>query len=77
MRKKGTHTWDLHLRYHLCPKCENIIESRTDFVYQLGEYVKELDCPRCHHHFQLKKNRESMPIGPLFGPPQPPEFDWR
>lgn len=51
LREKGSHTWDLVVRYHRCPQCGVIIESRTDYVYQLGHYVKQVDCQRCGHKF--------------------------
>ncbi|MGK5593907.1 MAG: hypothetical protein ACSNEK_00935 [Parachlamydiaceae bacterium] len=74
MRKKGTHTWDLYLTYHRCPQCAKIFESRVDYHYQMGKLVKELECPYCGHHYHLEK--EQKQIGPLFGDPPKPEFDW-
>lgn len=75
MAQKGTHTWDLYLRYHRCPKCGFIIESRQDFENRFGEYVKELVCNRCQHHFTLSKH-EKITFGPFTGDPQPAEFNW-
>lgn len=74
-KQAGTHTWDLYVRYHRCPKCGYIIESRDDYQYQMGNYVKELTCNRCKNTFT-----ESMPstkhLGPIIGKPTTPEFDW-
>ena len=50
-RPKGSHTWELLISYHRCPHCGTIIESRDAWQYYLGSYEKELDCPRCDHHF--------------------------
>lgn len=69
-----THTWELYLRYHECPKCGFIVESREDYEYILGKYQKTLECPRCKHPFTLEKTGNT--IGPLFGKPPKPEFDW-
>lgn len=63
-----THTWELYLHYHECPKCGRIIESRKD--------VEELKCPYCNHSFTLKKKTGKRPFGPIFGKPSKPEFDW-
>lgn len=71
-----THTWELNLYYHKCPKCGKIIECRKDYVYTEGHYIKELQCPRCHHCFSLTKEKTERPIGPIFGKPPKPEFDW-
>lgn len=75
MTQKGEHTWDLYLRYHRCPNCGFIIETRKDFENRFGKYIKELICTRCHHKFTLTK-REKPAFGPLIGEPQPIEFDW-
>lgn len=75
MTQKGSHTWDLYLRYHRCPKCGYIIESRNDFENRFGKYVKELICNRCHQRFTLTK-QEKPTFAPLIGAPQPVEFDW-
>jgi uncharacterized C2H2 Zn-finger protein len=75
IRSKGTHTWDLFLSYHKCPKCDFIMESRKDFVYQDGMGYKELECPRCHHNFR-EEHKSSTRHGPLFGMRPKPEFDW-
>ncbi len=75
MSQKGTHTWDLILHYHACPKCGNIIESRTDYHYRLGKDVKDVECPQCHEQFTLFKS--STPhFGPLFGDNEVVEWDW-
>lgn len=75
MTQKGEHTWDLYVRYHRCPSCGFIIESRDDFENRFGKYVKELNCPRCSHRFTLTKN-EKPRFGPFTGDPQPVEFEW-
>lgn len=75
MTQKGTHTWDLFLSYHRCPKCGCILESRSDFENRFGKYVQEMQCNRCHHRFTLTKS-ERPTFGPFTGDPQPPEFNW-
>lgn len=75
MTQKGTHTWDLVIDYHRCPKCGNIIESRDIYEYILGKYQKEIECDRCHHKFLVFKHTKPS-FGPLIGDPQPPEMDW-
>lgn len=75
MREKGTHTWDLSLAYHRCPKCGKIFENRKDYVYQMGKLVKDLQCPNCGHAYILEKNQQPH-IGPFFGEAPKPEFDW-
>lgn len=74
-KQKGTHTWDLYVHYHSCPECGAIIESRDDYEYQLGKYIKHLDCHRCGHSFTETKPSGKQ-IGPIFGEPPKPEFDW-
>lgn len=62
---KATHTYDIHQRYHACPNCGKILESRTDYVYKYGKYEKELECERCHHHWtEVKAHIPSF--APLF-----------
>lgn len=75
MNRSGTHTWNLYTRYHACPECGFIIESRQDFEQRLTTYEKDLECPRCHHEFTLLKKTKPT-FGPLTGEPQPVEFDW-
>lgn len=75
MEQKGSHTWKLYLRYHRCPKCGFIIESRDDFENRFGKYVKELSCSRCHQRFTISKDSKPT-FGPFTGDPQPAEFDW-
>ena len=75
MAQKGEHTWDMIFHYHRCPECGFIIESREDYEYRLGHYVKTLDCPRCHGSFTLEKETKPT-FGPLIGEPQPVEWDW-
>lgn len=62
-RKKGTHTWDMHLHYHRCPACGKIHESRSAYEYRLGVYQLDLTCSRCEHHWT-----EDKPTKPRFGP---------
>lgn len=76
MTQRGTHTWDLVLDYHRCPKCGNIVESRDKYQYQAGKYQKEIECDRCHHLFIAVKPTK-LTFGPLIGDPEPPEMDWR
>ena len=71
-----THTWEIYVRYHLCPKCSQIIESREDYHYRLGEQVKTMTCPHCYHTWTEKKKTEE-PLGPIFGKPPKPEFFWK
>lgn len=75
MSQKGLHTWDLILQYHKCPACGAIIESREDFRYRQGLWIKEVNCNRCNHNFELIKKRKPG-FGPLLGDPQPFEMDW-
>lgn len=75
MTQKGNHTWDLVLQYHRCPSCGKIIESREDFRYLMGSWIKDVICERCGHTFRLTKKVKPA-FGPLIGTPQPPEFDW-
>lgn len=76
MSQKGTHTWDLIIQYHRCPECGYIIESRCDFHYRMGKWIKELSCPRCSHQFTLENNKKPT-FGPLIGSSQPPEVEWK
>lgn len=76
MTQKGLHTWDLVLQYHRCLRCGNIIESRIDFTYRLGTWVKDVRCDRCGHSFEVAKVRKPA-FGPLIGDPQPYEIDWK
>ena len=76
MTQKGEHTWDLVLQYHRCPNCGKIIESREDFHYRSGKYLKDVECPECKHKFALEKFARTGPA-PLFGDPQPPEWEWK
>ena len=66
-RARGSHTWDIVVQYHRCPACHAIQESREDYRYQLGKYIKDLECPKCHHHYTIVKRSRPM-FGPLFGP---------
>ncbi len=76
MTQQGEHTWDLIVQYHQCPKCGRINESREDYHYRLGAWIKEVTCERCGHAFRLTKQRKPT-FGPLIGTPQPPEVDWQ
>ena len=69
------HTWDLYLRYHACPRCRHILESRQNYTYQLGRYYKNLTCPQCGLTWREEK-KSPGPVGPLFGNPSKPEFNW-
>ncbi len=75
MTQKGTHTWDLIVQYHRCPKCSRIFESREDYQYRLGRYEKDLECPNCHYMYTLTKEKRPS-FGPLIGEPQPKEIEW-
>ena len=75
MSQKGPHTWDIIIQYHGCPNCGHIIESREDFKYRLGKYVKELQCPACQKQFTLTKSTKPR-FGPFFGDPEVVEWDW-
>jgi|EndMetStandDraft_5_1072996.scaffolds.fasta_scaffold109861_2 uncharacterized C2H2 Zn-finger protein len=75
MTQKGTHTWDLIVQYHRCPKCGYIFESREDYQNRLGLYQKDLQCPRCNNIYTITKDRKPT-FGPLTGEPQPIEVDW-
>lgn len=72
---KGNHTWDLSLDYCCCPDCGYIFENREQYIYRMGQYVKELECPRCSHEFVLKKNIKPR-IGPFFGEGERVEMEW-
>lgn len=75
MSNKATHTWDLVVRYHRCPYCGFINESRKRYEYRNGEYVKEMACGRCGKEFVEKKVSKHK-FWPLFGKEQPAEMDW-
>ncbi len=75
MTQKGTHTWDLIVQYHRCPKCGYIIESRENYQYCLGRYQKDLQCTRCQQFFTVFKQRRPS-FGPFFGDSEPIEIDW-
>lgn len=75
MSQRGSHTWEIVHHYHLCPRCKRIVESRQDYRYILGRYIKELECPHCRHAFSLTQKKEARPA-PLFGNEAAPEWDW-
>lgn len=70
----GPHTFNISIRYHQCPHCKNIFESRGKWDYASGMYIKKLTCPNCSYFF--KATKPMGPIGPLFGEPSKTEFDW-
>ena len=75
MTQKGEHTWDLHVDYQRCPDCGNINESRVEFQQHKELWSNEIMCTRGGHTFIVSKKRKKT-FGPLFGTPQPPEFNW-
>jgi uncharacterized C2H2 Zn-finger protein len=70
-----THTWPLELSYERCPYCRYIFESSQSYVYHMGEYSKELICPKCKKSYKTIKGKPD-PVGPLFGESPKPEFTW-
>jgi uncharacterized C2H2 Zn-finger protein len=75
MSQKGSHTWDLNLDYHLCPKCKQIFEDRQAYTLKAGRYVKEMKCPYCEHLFSASKANKAH--WSLFsGADEFPEWDW-
>lgn len=75
MSQAGEHTWDIILDYCRCPECGLILENREKGVLREGRYKKELKCPRCQKEFKVTRGRKPR-FGPLFGEPQPVEWDW-
>lgn len=75
MTQKGTHTWDIVIQYHRCPSCGFITESREDYHYQMGKWLKQVECGRCGAITTYEQKLKPK-FGPLIGTPQPPEFDW-
>jgi DNA-directed RNA polymerase subunit RPC12/RpoP len=74
--QKGEHTWDLFLHYYSCPQCGLIIENRENDQYKEGGvFQKKLTCPRCSHHFIMKKIGKPT-LAPLIGQGQPVEVEW-
>lgn len=69
------HTWKLNLKYHDCPSCGKVVESRQDYTLEKDQALKKLICPRCGHHWEERKKVEKS-IFPLFGAPPKPEFNW-
>jgi hypothetical protein len=53
-QRSGLHTFSRQLEYHQCQKCARLFESRHDFVYDLGEWVKKIECPLCHHQDEIR-----------------------
>jgi len=75
-KARGKHTWELTYHYHRCPDCGYVFENRDDYDYRVGiGYCKDLECPRCHQHFSLKKAGRLI-IGPLFGNGEHIETEW-
>lgn len=70
----GNHTWDIHTRYHLCPNCKTIVESRKNWVKVKDHFEKQLKCPNCAFEFKVEKQIKH--VSPIFGKPTKPEFDW-
>ena len=70
-----THTWDLHLKYHRCPACGNILESRAPFENRFGKYVKDLQCDVCEKKFSVEQTQKPT-FGPFTGEPTSVEVDW-
>lgn len=76
MTQKGSHTWDLVVDYHRCPKCGFITESRQSFYSDAeGKWSKKITCGRCDGQFVVNKARKPS-FGPFTGDPQPIEIDW-
>ncbi len=71
----SSHTWKLYVKYHKCPKCGYIIESRDDYRYEMGKYLKDLECLRCKHHFVEMKDPPPR-MAPLLGEAEHVEWDW-
>lgn len=59
MTQRGSHTWDIIIDYHLCPKCQCIVEDRQNYILNSGQYVKEVKCPSCAHPFSVTKAKKS------------------
>ena len=73
--QKGDHTWKLYYQYHRCSDCGYVFESRSDYTYQMGKYIKNLECPRCKAEFTEEK-KGNIPIGPFFGEGDHIEMEW-
>lgn len=73
--QRGAHTWEVSTDYHRCPLCNKIFENREKYTYELGNYIKELECPFCQKTFKIKKTGK-ISIGPFFGEPTPVEMEW-
>lgn len=52
--RRGLHTFDRELEYHRCAKCAHLFESRHNFTYELGGWVKKLECPLCHEPSEVR-----------------------
>jgi hypothetical protein len=55
MTQKGSHTWDITIDYHLCPKCKHIVEDRQEYILN----VKEVKCSFCGHLFSVFRAKKS------------------
>jgi len=75
MSRRAAHNWELIWHYHECPECGFVFESRRDFRYRMGRYLKELECPRCGAAFTLKKEG-GVPLGPIFSEGAEQETNW-
>lgn len=67
IRAAGTHSYDIYQRYHRCPKCGKIVESRKGYEYRMGKREKDLHCPRCSYEW-TEKSPEKSRFGPFFRP---------
>lgn len=65
-QRHGNHTWDFVLHYYACPSCGYIIENREKFESRFHGLEKEMECPRCEHHFNIIKKKQPT-FGPLLG----------
>ncbi len=65
IRRKGSHSWDMHVHYHRCPECGAVFESRDDYEYRMGKYQKDLECTRCGATFSTTKHHKQK-FGPIF-----------
>jgi ssDNA-binding Zn-finger/Zn-ribbon topoisomerase 1 len=57
MTKRGTHTWDIVVDYHSCPKCNHIIENREKYILRNNQLEKDLTCPKCGHQWTETKKK--------------------
>jgi hypothetical protein len=62
----GSHTWEIVHDYTRCASCGFVFEDRQPYRYLFGKYVKDVECPRCHHSFE-KEKVHTPKFGPLLG----------